>query len=162
MADDDLKAAAPLTEDQVEAIRKRLANADPTELNKIFNTQTQVINATLQMAIKQTDEEDEIVELEHVKRIINMAPADELFIRSKDKIWAVRKHILNKDATFFLNKDYKSLIKKDKNQSMIETLVSIIKERYVALSHEDQEQYWLKGIKLLQLVASYKKLVGEP
>lgn len=157
---DDLRVA-PLSEKDIEDQKKRLLNANPDELSKIYNTCSQVINSMLVMVIKQTNDEEDIVEVERLKRVINLAPVDERFLRSKDKIWAAREHILNKNADWFLNRDYKGLIKKDHNQSMIETIVSLVKERYNSLSQEDQNRYWEKATMLLNNVARFKKLLGE-
>lgn len=153
--------AAPLSEEDVERQKKKLLEADPKVLSDIFNTCAQVFNSLLVMVLKQTDDEDEIVEVERLKRVINLAPVEERFIRSKDKIWAAREHILNKNADWFLNRDYKNLIKKDHNQVLIETIVSLVKDRYNTLSKEDQDKYWEKAILLLRNVARYRKLLGE-
>jgi hypothetical protein len=151
----------PLSEEEIELQKKRLLAADPKVLTDIFNTCSQVINSLLVMVIKQTEDEDEIVEVERLKRVINLAPVEERFIRSKDKIWAAREHILNKNADWFLNRDYKNLIKKDHNQVLIETIVSLVKDRYNTLSKEDQDKYWEKALLLLRNVARFKKLLGE-
>jgi hypothetical protein len=158
---DDSFQAKPLSEADIEAQKKRLAEADPKELNEIFNTCSQVINSILVMVLKQTKDEEDIVEVERLKRVINLAPLDERFLRSKDKIWAAREHILNKNADWFLKRDYKGLIKKDHNQVLIETIVSLVKERYDSMSTEDREKYWQKAIMLLRNVGRYKKLIGE-
>ena len=151
----------PMTDDDVNNVRKRLALLDEKELNYIIDTYSQVIKGVLTLAMKNTNDEDEIVELERLKRIINLAPKDELFIRSKDKVWAARKRIINRDIKWFLNRDYSKLIKRDSKQVMIETLINIAKNSYVKLDPEEQEMYWQKGFKVLQIVAQYKKISGE-
>ena len=154
-------AIKPLSEDDIAAQKKRLLDADPKMLNDIYNTCLQVINSMLVMVMKQTDDDEEIVEVERLKRVINLSPLEEVFIRSKDKIWSSREHILNKNADWFLNRDYKNLIKKDHNQVFIETIVSLIKDRYNTLPLEDKDKYWEKALLLLRNIARFKKLVGE-
>lgn len=154
-------AIKPLSEDDIAAQKKRLLDADPKELNDIYNKCLQVINSMLVMVMKQTDDDEEIVEVERLKRVINLSPLEEVFIRSKDKIWASREHILNKNADWFLNRDYKNLIKKDHNQVFIETIVSLIKDRYNTLPLEDKDKYWEKALLLLRNIARFKKLIGE-
>jgi len=154
-------AIKPLSEAEVEEQKKKLLSADPKVLTDIYNTCSQVINSLLVIILKQTDDEEEIVEVERLKRVINLAPVEERFIRTKDKIWAAREHILNKNADWFLNRDYKNLIKKDHNQVLIETIVSLVKDRYNSLNEEDREKYWEKAILLLRNVARFKKLIGE-
>lgn len=149
----------PLTEEEVELQKKKLLEADPKVLNDIYNTCSQVFNSILVMVIKQTDDEEEIVEVERLKRIINLAPIEERFIRTKDKIWAAREHILNKNAKWFLDRDYKNLIKKDHNQVFVETIVGLVRDRYNSLSAEDKEKYWEKALLLLRNVARFKKLI---
>lgn len=151
----------PMTDEDVNNIRKRLSMLDEKELNYIIDTYSQIIKGVLTLAMKNTKDEDEIVELERLKRIINLAPKDELFIRSKDKVWAARKRVINRDINWFLNRDYSKLIKRDSKQVMIETLINIAKNSYLKLDSDEQEIYWQKGFKLLQIVAQYKKISGE-
>jgi hypothetical protein len=151
----------PMTDADVNNVRKRLALLDEKELNYIIDTYSQIIKGVLTLAMKNTKDEDEIVELERLKRIINLAPKDELFIRSKDKVWAARKRVINRDINWFLNRDYSKLIKRDSKQVMIETLINIAKNSYLKLDPEEQEMYWQKGFKVLQIVAQYKKISGE-
>lgn len=160
MSSNDL-TIKPLSEAEVEEQRKKLLAADPKVLTEIYNTCVQTLNGLLTMVLKQTEDEEEIVEIERLKRIINLTPVEELFIRTKDKIWAAREHILNKNADWFLNRDYKNLIKKDHNQVFIETIVGLVKDRYGSLSLEDREKYWEKALLLLRNVARFKKLIGD-
>ena len=113
------------------------------------------------MAKSQTTDDLEIVELERIKRLINFTPKDEKFIRSKGKVWAVRDHILNKDAKYFLEKDYSTIIKKDHNQAMLETLVELIKEKFENMNDKEQNFYWQKAALLLNCVVRYKRLIGD-
>jgi hypothetical protein len=159
--DDEFKTAKPLTEEEVDAARKRLASLDAKDLNNILDTYTQVLKGLITMVLKATKDEEDIAEVDHLKRLIGMVPKDELFLRSKDKIWDARERILNKDAAWFINRDYSKLIKKDSKQTMIETLVNIAKRYYTKLDDDEQDLYWQKAIKLLQIVAQFKKLVRE-
>ena len=84
-----------------------------------------------------------------------------MIIRSKDKIWFARRRILNRDANWFLNKDYSQAIKKDQKQRMLETVIRMLQSRYQRLSTEEQDMYWDKAVGMLRLVAQYKKLTGE-
>ena len=151
----------PLSEQDIEDIKRRLANVDPDKINEIYTKCSQLINRLITMVMKQSLDEDEIVEIEHLKRVINLAPLEEIFIRSKDKIWNVREHIMNKNADYFIKKDYRTQIKKDHNQVFIETIVNNIKQRFAVLPADDQAKYWQIATELLRNVAVYKKLVGE-
>lgn len=151
----------PLTDADIEEQRKRLAKADPKILTEIFNTCYQTINSLLVIARKRTKDEDDIVEIERLKRIVNLVPVEELFLRSKDKIWAAREHICDKNAKWFLDRDYSNIIKRDHNQVFIETIVSLIKDQFDKTSKEDMDKYWEKAIILLRNVGRYKQLIGE-
>jgi hypothetical protein len=153
--------ARPLTDDDIDKARKRLASISAADLNNIIDTYTNLMKGIVTLALKSTEDEEEIVELERMRRIINMLPKDELFLRSKDKIWAARDPIMSKNASWFLERDYSNMIKKDSKQVMIETIISIIRDKYEQLSNSEREMYWRKGIELLQIVAKYKKLTGE-
>ena len=102
------------------------------------------------------DDEDDLVELDRLQRILRNVPADEMFVRAKDKIWESRKHIIAKDIEHFLNRDYRKNIKRDHNQVFLESLVEIIKTRFSDLSPEDRELYWGYAATLLNLVTQYK------
>jgi hypothetical protein len=159
--DNQFVGAKPMSDEEVANARKRLASLSVADLNSILDTYTRLTKGLLTMTLKNTKDEEEIVEIERLKRLVNMAPKEELFLRSKDKIWAARVPIMEKNAAWFINRDYGSLIKKDNKQVMIETLISIIRDMFESLSEEEKELYWRKAIELLQLVATYKKLVGE-
>lgn len=125
--------------------------------NHIFNTYSQNITSVLSIVLKQCTDDDDAVEIEHLKRVLMMCPLEEKFIRSKDKIWAVRKHIVTKNARYFLDKDYSKIIKRDGNQAFIESLMEIVKVKFGELSLSDQNMYWNKAALLLNCVAQFKK-----
>jgi hypothetical protein len=151
----------PMTDEEVLEQTRRIAKADPKEINNIYQTQVNIIKSILAMAEKQATEENELIELGRLKRLISLTPIDEIFIRTKDKIWAVREHILNKNADYFLKKDYSAMIKKDHNQAFMETLIEIIKDKFSTLNKEEQLFYWKKAAILLSCVIRFKKAIGE-
>lgn len=158
---DPLDNVKPMSEDDYANLQKKLATVNPSELNTIYNDYGGKINKLIMLAMKQTKDESEIVELESLKRIVNLAPADERFLRSKDKIWAARTFIIEKNEKYFMEKNYGKLIKKDRNQAMLETIMSIAKNGFKSLKPEEKEMYWTIGYELLHTVAKFKKLVGE-
>lgn len=154
----------PITDEDVAAVNRRLAKLDIKVMNEIFNTYIQQVKSLVNTAVKMLDpeeDEDQLVELERVKRLVNFLPADECFIRSKDKIWWARKQILRKNAGWFLNRDYSNNIKKDHKQAMIETIIRAVQEKFPKMTTEEQDLFWTKGIQMLQVVAKYKKVSGE-
>ncbi len=154
----------PMTDDDYNRIVKQLGGMKSNDMVEICNGFVQQIKgllSTVKKTLHPVNDEDELVEVERVIRIVNMLPADEIFIRSKDKIWYSRKHILSKNIQLFLKKDISKNIKRDSKQVMIETLVKLIKYKFQTLSTAEQEMYWAKLIKLLQYVAKFKQLVGE-
>lgn len=159
--DPTLDTVRPLSEEDVDNARRLLATLDAKELNEICDGYTQQIKSlisTVRKSMDPVEDEDDLVELERLSRILGFCAADEIFIRSKDKIWAAREHIINKNADWFLNRDYSKLIKKDQKQTLIETIVRFIREKYVALSEEEQNIYWRKAGELLMFVCRYKQL----
>jgi hypothetical protein len=113
------------------------------------------------MAKKQTNDETAIIELDRVRKLLSFLPVDEKFIRVMDKIWAVREHLFNKNAKYFLDKDYSHAIKRDAKQAMIETIIELVRDNFVKFSQAEQDAYWKKGMQLLQCVAMFKKIMGE-
>ena len=151
-------------DDDVLLMQKQLAAVDQDELFKIFNIYVQNINAVIAIAkeqAKQDDDEEDILALLQVSRILGVAPPDEIFIRSHQKIWVNREQILNKNIDFFLNRNYSHLIKQDRHQTFLTTLINIIKHKFAKLDKDVQNLYWNKIFCLLQCIIKYKKLVAE-
>lgn len=154
----------PMTDDDYYRITKQLSSLESKDISEICNGFAQQIKSllsTVKKTLHPIDDEEELIEVERVIRIVSMLPTDEIFIRSKDKIWWSRKHILTKNAEWFLKTDVSKNIKQDSKRTMIETLVRLVRYKYMTLSPEEQEYYWSKLITLLQYVARFKKLVKE-
>lgn len=154
----------PMSDEDVLEVMSRLSSLDAKEINAICDGYTQKIKGLVTYVKKSLNpktDEDELVEIDRIMRLINMCPKDEFFIRSKDKIWHARYHILDRDSDWFLNRNYSSSIKKDHKQRMIETLIRMIQGKWKKMSDEEQELYWGKAFELLNLVAKFKKLTKE-
>lgn len=149
--------AVPLNEDDVNNEIKVLNMMDSEFTNKLFTDFSNTINSILTMALKQSETDMEKVELDRLCRILRLCPVEEKFIRAKDKIWNVRQHIANKNANYFIEKDYSVMIKKDGNQSFLETLTDIVRDRFEDMNDKEQALYWEKANKLLHCVILYKK-----
>jgi len=159
--------AKPLSDDDVSKLMKKISlctKEEITELSNIFvefsNTLNSIISIALDQAKDSGDEED-ITELERARRIIGMCPLEEKLIRVKDKVWNVHEHIINKNAKFFLDRDYSGMIKKDQNKAFIEALMEIVKNNFEDLPKEHQDHYWKKAKKLVKLVAKFKKIIKD-
>lgn len=154
----------PMSDEDVLEVMSRLSSLDAKEINAICDGYTQKIKGLVTYVKKSLNpktDEDELVEIDRIMRLINMCPKDEFFIRSKDKIWHARYHILDRDSSWFLNRNYSASIKKDHKQRMIETLIRMIQGKWKKMSDEEQELYWEKAFELLNLVARFKKLTNE-
>jgi DNA mismatch repair ATPase MutL len=154
----------PMSEEDVLEVMSKLSSLDAKEINAICDGYTQKIKGLVtyvKKSLSPKTDEDELVEVDRIMRLINMCPKDELFIRSKDKIWHARYHILDRDSSWFLNRNYSASIKKDHKQRMIETLIRMIQGKWKKMSDEEQELYWEKAFELLNLVARFKKLTNE-
>jgi hypothetical protein len=159
--DKDLNVVA-LSDDDIDEHRRRyFGKADPQKLSDLFDEFGREINHLVLMVKRRTTDISELVQIERVVRLMGICPPDEKFLRVKDKVFAVREHILNKNAAYFLNKDYSGLIKKDSKQAFIESLVETIKNTYDELTDKEKEMYWDKGLKILRLVIEYRLLVGD-
>ena len=156
----DKDLGVPLSEEDIENEISEI-NKLPKELtNRIFKEYSQTVNKILMMALSQADDEYEIVQIEQLKRIMALCPIEEKFIRSKDKIWKVRKHLITKDYDFFVKRNYSKMIKEDGNQSFLITLVEIVKSAFIGMSDEERDKYWVEGARLLNYVAQYKKAIS--
>lgn len=150
-----------MTDDDVLIERKKIASLDQKELNLIFTGYAQCINSILVMTIKQTKDEEELVELERLKRLINFISVDERFIRTKDKLWASKDFILAKDEKFFLSYEYNDMIASDEKKEFIEGLIDSLRDRYINMTTDEKELYWSKAKKLIIYIAKFKKLANE-
>lgn len=160
---DDIQFVA-LSEKDVDDTISRMAKLNSQQITKICDEYVKCIKnliTTVQKSMDEEKDEEDMVELDRMARIVGLSSADDIFIRSKDKIWLARDHILNKNAKWFIDKDYSQAIKKDHKQRMIETIVSIVKTKYMSLSQEEQDKYWNIAQRLLRIIASFKKLSGE-
>ena len=161
MATVQCTTARALTWDEIVVLLNAMPKDKQPQLNKIFNDASNVLMSLVTTCIKTTKDEEDIVELERLKRIMKACPPDEMFIRIKDKIWTVREHLLTGNAKYFLEKDYSSLIKKDGNQSFIESLMEIIKTLYLVASDAEKRVYFQKAKILVELVDQFRILVGD-
>jgi len=163
MSDSD-ELPKPLSEEDVTREMKKLGALSSAQINEVCNGYANAIKQILQMVKSQLNTKtdiDYITSIEQLLRIIKLAPAEELFIRSKDKIFAARHRILEKDADFFINRDYSQNIKRDEKARMIETLISIIQFKWRELSEAEKKIYWDKAHAILRIVLMYKKYTLE-
>lgn len=153
----ELQNIKPLSDDDILNETRALNSLSSDVMNKILEDYRNAIASMMTMMVENTKEEEQIVQLEQVKRVLGLCPDVEKFLRSKDKVWGVRKYILAKNADYFLNKDYSSLIKKDSKQAFIESLIELLKERYEEMDPRELAFYWEKASVLLNCVAQFKK-----
>lgn len=154
----------PLSEEDVNRAIAKLSTLSVKEINDIcdgYARQLKGLITYVRKSLNPKTDEDDIIEIDRIMRIVNMCPKDDLFIRSKDKIWHARNHILSKDAKWFLDRDYSGLIKKDHKQRMIETIIKMTRSRYLQLTDSERDFYWEKAFEMLRLVATFKKLTNE-
>lgn len=160
----ETKSLTSLSQNEVDNMINSFNNVDPDKINKILNNYSNCLSKMIAFTlsvVKKNGDEDEIIEIEHLKRIIALCPIEERIIRTKDKVWDSREHILNRNADYFLNRDYSNMIKNDQNQAMIETLIDSVKNNYNKLSKEEKEYYWNGTIKMLKYVIEFKKITGD-
>ncbi len=153
--------APSMTDFDVERIMARIAQTDGKEASRIFNEFNIELNRLISTVRSQVTDEHEIVECDRIKRILGFLPIEEKFLRMKEKVWHVRKHIINKDRDYFFNRDYGKMIKRDKNQAFIEAAIEIVKVHFDLLTPEEKEFYWRSAAKMLKLVLDFKRELGE-
>lgn len=137
---------------EAKVIDKKLAICD------IFNKQ--VFNIFKLASNKAPNNPD----IDRLKRIISYCRETWppfMIERCKDKIWSVRKQIIDKDEDYFLNRKYDEFIKKDENQRFIETLIEMVQDSSSHLSKEEKEYIWSCVNTMLQNCLDYKLLTGD-
>jgi hypothetical protein len=148
-----------LTDEDVENELKELESCDQKALDVIYQDYSSALSRLISSVKKLAFEEEVVIEIDRLRRLANFIPKEEKFIRSKNKIWGARERILNKDAEFFLSKDYSLVVKKDHNQVMIETLINCIKDIYDDTSQEERDFFWAQAAVLLNCVIRFKQIL---
>lgn len=152
-----------LTDDDVLAeIRDYMSNMKTSQLTPILRGFQNAVSSLIAFAAEIVgDDEENSANLDRTRRIIGFCPPEELFIRAKDKVWAVRDHILTKDLKYFLERDYSNMIKRDKKQELLEDIIGTVKDFAALMSNEQHEALWTKVKIILHWVATYLKLRQE-
>ncbi len=152
----------PLTDADVDVERKIMYLVDQTKLDEIFTGYNNIISSVFTKAIKQvSDDEEEAVIIDSLRRMIRLLPTDEKFIRTKDKVYAASEFILERNEEFFLKEDISYAIKKDKNQFMMEGLISIIRTKWPEMTDKEKDFYWGKMLLLLNCVNTYNLMTEK-
>ncbi len=150
------------TDEDIDRLRAQLSRVNPDELNKIYNGFSNALGMIITLGIqnikKYKGDNDEIANLERVRRIVNLAPNDEKLLRSKEKVWEVRKYIIEKDAEYFLKKDYSKYIRNDWKKEFITEVLLTVRNYYAVSNKEEQELYWKHANSLLYWVSYFKKV----
>ena len=128
-------------------------------LEVIYNDYYKHCMGVVDLITRTTKAESELVEIDQLKRIIRICTVDEVFIRTWAKLWKMRDNILNKRSDWFLGQDFKHIIKRDRKQVFLETIVAIAKNRHNIMTEAEREIYWRKGFALLECIAKFVKLV---
>ncbi len=160
-APDDNIRFVNINDEQIAERLERLRSCDPDEINNIYDEFSRAAVRMLTFSKKKCAKMDEeiIVEVERLSRLINIAPNFEKFHRCIDKIYQVREKILNRDEDFFIKKDYTGVIKKDEKQQMLETLKEVILTCWDSLDDRDKNFYWNQALIMLKQVLRFKILL---
>jgi hypothetical protein len=158
MADIQFKA---LSQQDIMDQLKVLKPAQQKDFDNICTDFCNTVTKLIVMARKRATQDDDIAELERLRRMLSFMPSFEKFMRCQDKIWVAREKIRTRDAKFFLDRDYSANIKKDQNQTMLETLIEALKTNFEIFTEAEKALYWSKAEELLQYVIRFKKLIGD-
>ncbi len=149
-----------VNEVSMKELSKRLASIDKKNRNDIIDTFAKSMKQIVLMAKKACKKEEETVELDRVRRILNLLPNDNLFLFCQGKIWVLREPIKKRDADFFLKAKFD--IHEDEDQDLILALIELVRDNYNRLSKADQDAYWRHIFNLLDCVdrfVNYKPFV---
>lgn len=130
----------PLSDDEIKVLRQRLLKIERKHRNDIIDSFAKSLKQVVLMAKKACKKEDEIVELDRVRRILNILPNDDLFLFCHDKIWLVREQIKKRNVDFFMN--VVCDIPKDDTQDLVFALIELVRDNYNKLSAVDKDAYW--------------------
>ena len=158
MADIQFKALSP--QDIIDQL-KILKPAQQKDFDKICADFCNTITKLIVMAKRRATDDTDIAELERLQRMLSFMPSFEKFMRCQDKIYVAREKIRTRDAKFFLERDYSANIKRDQNQTMLETLIEAMKSNFDSFTDAEKDLYWSKAEELLAYVIRFKKLIGD-
>ena len=161
----------PLTQSDVNEERKKLLLMPAKQMNRLVddfsNCLTRILTAAekrLKQMEKDNPDEDyseDIVLVTQIRGLMAFCPNEELFVRTKGKVWKVKDHILKRNVNYFRDRDYNKLIKKDSNEAFIYQIIDLIKDQVDVLTSDELEYYWKQVAQMLQCVAIFKKTVKE-
>ena len=160
----DKPAFVNLTDDDVDSVERRvnkLKNEDIDKVNKICEQFYHALLGLIATSRTFTKDDEDLAELDRIKRLLCLIPKFEVFIRVQGRLWHFREKILECDMDYFLNLDYSGAIKKDHKAKMIESIIGIVKDKFPKLSKADQTLFWQKTTLLLNYTAQFRKIVGN-
>lgn len=147
--------------DRVEKLVNKLKNDDIDKVNKICEQFYHALLGLIATSRTFTKDDDDLAELDRIKRLLCLIPKFEVFIRVQGRIWHFREKILESDMDYFLSLDYSGAIKKDHKAKMIESIIAIVKDKFPKLSKTDQTLFWQKTTLLLKYTAEFRKIIGD-
>ncbi len=145
---------AELMKSELDELKK--IDGTPEELDIICTVFNRNIMGMIRFIMSKEDSPDIHALNTAVREVINES-ATLALDRCKDKIWGAREYIKNENSDYFLKRDYSNLIKKDKREGFITSIVSIIKDGWNTLYDEERDQVWAKTKLMLKCVAIYEK-----
>lgn len=146
------------------------------EVMASFHNELKSLVKLLQSKVK--DNEKYAITLDHVSRLLRLAPSDILFMKSMDQIWDARESILNRDENYLLSYDPKKILDRiakekkpvddesddelgdDSSNNIIDAsvLISNVKDIFPMFNKAEKSVVWSKIISLVTNIAKYKKL----
>jgi hypothetical protein len=151
--DDDFKTSdlSSLTPEQLREVNKMFIDCNKLMKEIISKARSKLVGIDKYEA-----------SLREVNGLMTLAPAQEIFERCKDKFYAARVQIVERNADFFISHDYSDVIKRDFRQRFLESIIeSILFLWKRKLSDAEKDELWEKIQSILMLILRYKKMVRE-
>jgi len=96
-------------------------------------------------------------QIDMVRRIDN----EFVIKRMKDKLWAYRKEIKERDVNFFKNNQFSKFVKNDDNRSFMYSFINMVKKKLDYLQPEELNAVWDNTTKMLLCCIEYKRLTND-
>lgn len=145
------------------------------EIMTSFHNELKSLVKLLQAKVKGNEKYS--INLDHVDRLLRLAPSDLLFQKSMDQIWDAREAILNRDDDYILSYDPKRILDRikqetkdddmsddelgdDSSNEIIDAsvLINNVKDIFPMFNKAEKAVVWSKIISLVTCIAKYKKV----
>jgi hypothetical protein len=127
--------------------KKKLPYKNINDAKRAFET---AIHGVIQFV---SDKDPDMPQLRTIASIMTLfidSPEYTLYEKCWKRVLSVQEHVVNRDVDFFLQRDYRDMIKPDQDETIILELVDTVKSRWDELTTFEKNKIWDYGRTLVR------------